>query len=177
MGNDLPIRPRPMKPHVSRFRLLDAKDLFPVGSIDLGAVLLPSMQSLAGENRTEMAALMTGLISRKEGKEGKEVTGGNREPFSRSRGRESDVRQDSWDVDCGVLLLHKIRVFARTLCPHVMHCREDRVGHVQICAFERYNQACSSRCSRACRTDFTPAMVVSVGCVGISTNESKFRRR
>lgn len=149
-----------MKPHVSRFRLLDAKDLLPVGSIDLKAVLLPSIQSLEGENRTETAALMIARGSGKEGNDGrKESEREEREVVQQSQ--EERKRRQAGYVMIEGFATRKGRVFARTLFPHVMHYfRKGRVDHVQICASERYN---SSKCSRVCRTDTTPSVVVSVG--------------
>lgn len=59
--NYLPIRPRPIKPHVARFLVVEAKVLLAIEPSGLEEVPLLSMHSREGENRTDTAALMTAL--------------------------------------------------------------------------------------------------------------------
>lgn len=100
-GDRLPIRPSPTKPHVARFLLLDAKDLLAAGGIDLVAVLLPSMHSREGENRTETAALITAWESREKTLR-KERSGEGR--GSRRRVQPSVVKKEATIAAWGTII-------------------------------------------------------------------------
>ena len=59
--DNVPIRPRPIKPHVARFLAVEAKVLLVSEASGLEEVPLPSIHNREGENRTDTAALMTAV--------------------------------------------------------------------------------------------------------------------
>ena len=82
---DVPIRPKPIKPHVARFLVVEAKDLLVSEPSGLGEVPLPSIHSREGENRTDTAALMTAVEA--EEKEIHQQRGGQEQTMFRARKR------------------------------------------------------------------------------------------
>lgn len=59
--NYLPIRPKPIKPHVAWFLLVEAKVLPVIEPSGLEEVPLPGIHSREGENRTDPTAFMTAM--------------------------------------------------------------------------------------------------------------------
>ena len=56
------MRPKPMKPHVARFLVVEANVLLAIEVSGLGEVPLLSIYSREGDNRTDTPALMTAFI-------------------------------------------------------------------------------------------------------------------
>ena len=66
--NYLPIRPKPIKPHVARFLLVEAKVLPVIEPSGLEEVPLPGIHSREGEHRTDTTAFMTAMNPMKKRK-------------------------------------------------------------------------------------------------------------
>ena len=89
--NHVPIRPRPIKPHVARFLVVEAKVLRAIEPSGLGEVALLSMHSREGEKRTDTAALMTGVTGRDKRSNGEAVR-------SRPRPEDRTAESSQWLV-------------------------------------------------------------------------------